>query len=394
VAGRRVLFYSHDGTGLGHLRITLGVASAYAGRRPHDALLLLTGSAQANAYPMPERMDFVKVPAMPLRHLYDDLPDQASPAGPERRVVYIREAVALATVQAFAPHLMVVDHAPAGLFRELARSIHWLKTAMPDSRLALLMRDITFSAEQTRTIWTNEGIYPLLEGVYDEILVYGDQAVFDPVSEYGLSEAAAARTTFTGYLTPQPALRSPAQVRAELDAGDRLLLAASVGGGADGGPVLRALLEGWQTHAPSDLAGYVVLGPLLPAEDRTAIVNLAAGLPQVRISDFDADYLAAAAAADVLVSMAGYNSVCEAAHLGKRAVVVPRLPGPEEQVIRARAFERQGLVTTVDPETLSPASLWAAITSELASGASPGVKLAFGGEQAIVDRLVHHMAEK
>jgi predicted glycosyltransferase len=123
-------------------------------------------------------------------------------------------------------------------------------------------------------------------------------------------------------------------------------------------------------------------------------VNLASGLPQVRISDFDADYLAAAAAADVLVSMAGYNSVCEAAHLGKRAVVVPRLPGPEEQVIRARAFERQGLVTTVDPETLSPASLWAAITSELASGASPGVKLAFGGEQAIVDRLVHHMAEK
>ena len=29
-AGRRVLFYSHDGTGLGHLRITLGVATASA----------------------------------------------------------------------------------------------------------------------------------------------------------------------------------------------------------------------------------------------------------------------------------------------------------------------------------------------------------------------------
>ena len=71
--------------------------------------------------------------------------------------------MALATVQAFDPHLVVVDHAPAGLFRELAPALDWLRRDRTQPRLALLMRDITFGPEQTRAIWTNEGVYPLLD---------------------------------------------------------------------------------------------------------------------------------------------------------------------------------------------------------------------------------------
>lgn len=386
-----MLFYSHDGTGLGHLRITLGVAGALAAAEPEASVLLLTGSLQASAYGMPPNLDYVKLPAMPLRALYEGLPDPASPPGTHRHVMYIREMLALATMQAFAPDLVVVDHAPAGLFQELARAIAWLKASLPESRLALLMRDITFGPEQTRTIWTNEGVYPLLDHAYDRILVYGDRDLFDPVAEYGVSEAAAAKTRFCGYLTPAPPERSPERVRRELDAEGRRLLAVSVGGGADGGPVLRALLQGWRDLAPEGLAGYVVLGPLLPEEDRAEARALAAGLPGVTLADFDPDYLAVARAADALVSMAGYNSMCEAAFVGTRAVVVPRLPGPEEQVIRADRFARHGLVTVVDPRELSPATLWEAIRVELDRGSdhlhAPAFALPFGAERAIVDEL-------
>lgn len=390
---RRVLIYSHDGTGLGHLRITLGVGRAYATRRPDDAILLLTGSSQAGQFDIPANMDFVKLPSMPLRDLYVDLPDPASPAGPERQVVYFRETVALAVIQGFAPDLIVVDHAPAGLFRELLRSIEWVKSALPNTRLVLLMRDITFGPDQTRSLWKGERVYPLLDFAYDRILVYGAREVFDPILEYGMPEAAAQKTIFAGYLTPAPPRRSPETVRQSLGIGDRPLLAASVGGGADGGAILRVLLEGWSQHAPADLAGYIVLGPLLPASDREAILRLASSLPNVLLTDFDPDYLAVARAANVLVSMGGYNSLCEAAWLGKRAVVVPRLPGPEEQILRARRFEKQGLVTTVEPLTLSPAALWTAIMSELAGGSSPAVMLPFGGQDAIVDAILGVMAE-
>ena len=135
-SGRRVLFYSHDGTGLGHLRITLGVAAAYSELRPRDSLLLLTGSLQAGAFTLPANLDYVKLPAMPKRDLYASLPPTEGETGSHNSTIRFRAALALATVQAFDPHLVVVDHAPAGLFRELAPALDWLcrDTARPRLR--------------------------------------------------------------------------------------------------------------------------------------------------------------------------------------------------------------------------------------------------------------------
>src|SRR5215212_7134494 len=172
-AGRRVLFYSHDGTGLGHLRITLGVATAYAALRPRDSLLLVTGSLQTGAFALPENLDYVKLPAMPKRDLYASLPPTEGYTGSHNSTIRFRTALALATIQAFDPHLVVIDHAPAGLFRELAPSIDWLRQAGEAESLALLMRDVTFGPEQTRTIWKNEGVIPLLDEAYNQILIYG-----------------------------------------------------------------------------------------------------------------------------------------------------------------------------------------------------------------------------
>ena len=329
---------------------------------------------------------------MPLRGLYADLPAPPSPQTGFFNVVYLREAVALATVQGFAPDVVVVDHAPAGLFREFARSIAWLRQRLPATRLLLLMRDITFGPEQTRTIWTNEGVYPLLDHTYDRILVYGCQEVFDPVAAYGMSDLAAAKIRFCGYLAPVPPRRAPDEVRAELNVGERRLAAVSVGGGADGGQLLRAYLEGLGRFAPPDLVSYIVAGPLLPPSDRDAIERLAAACGNVTVVPFDPDFLAVARAADVLVSMGGYNSLAEAAYLGKRVVVAPRTPGPEEQIIRAGRFEALGLATVVAPEDLTAETLWRAITAELGRGSAAIRRLPFDGVGTIVDEVVAAVA--
>jgi predicted glycosyltransferase len=387
-ASRRVLFYSHDGTGLGHLRITLGVATAYAGLRPQDSLLLLTGSLHTSAFALPPNLDYVKLPAMPKRDLYASLPPTEGYTGSHNSTIRFRTALALATVEAFAPHLVVVDHAPAGLFREFAPSIAWLRQHRPQSPLALLMRDVTFGPEQTREIWTNEAVYPLLDEAYERILVYGEREVFDPITAYGMSAHAAARTRFCGYLAPAPPRRTPAEVRRDIGAGEHPLVVVSVGGGADGAPLLRAYLEGLQDRAAPPVFSYVVTGPLLPETEKSEILALAAALPNVETVCLDPDFPAAVRAADVVVSMAGYNSLAEAAFFHKPAVVVPRLPGPEEQTIRAEGFARLGLTTVVRPETLSPASLWQAIAAALERTTSPTATLSFTG----LDRIAAELA--
>jgi len=386
-AGLRVLFYSHDGTGLGHLRITLGVATAYAQLRQQDSLLLVTGSLKTGAFTLPDNLDYVKLPAMPKRDLYASLPPTEGYTGSHNSTIRFRTPVALATIQAFDPHLVVIDHAPAGLFRELAPSIDWLRRRDPPPALALLMRDITFGPEQTRSIWTNEGVYPLLDQAYDRILVYGDRRVFDPIAAYGMSELAAARTRFCGYLAPPPPQRSPAQVRAEVGAGTLPLIAVSVGGGGDGGAFLRTYLAGLRDCSRVPVQSYVVTGPLLPQRDRAEIMDMIGALPHVRVVDFDPDFTAVVQAADAVVCMGGYNSVAESVYFGKRPIVMPRVPGSEEQVLRAEGFARLGLATVVGPEPLDATALWDAIDRELSRADRPGPILAFDGLECIARDL-------
>lgn len=386
--GRRVLFYSHDGTGLGHLRITLGVATAYAALRPQDSLLLLTGSLHAGAFDIPANLDYVKIPAMPKRDLYASLPPTAGYTGSHNSTIRFRATLALATVQAFDPHLVVIDHAPGGLFQELAPSIEHLRWSERRPHFALLMRDITFGPEQTRSIWSNESVYPLLDEVYDRILIYGDQRVFDPVRAYAMSEGSAGRTRFCGYLAPLPPVRSPEHVRHDIDAGSMPLVAVSVGGGADGGPLLRVYLTGLRERTGPPVCSYIVAGPLLPPDERRMLDALAAGLPNVRIVDFDADFAAVVRAADAVVSMGGYNSVAEGVYFGKRPVIVPRTPGPEEQLLRAEGFSRLGLASVVSPSALSPAVLWEAIEASLAQQPPlPAQTLPFDGREQIAGEL-------
>ncbi|MFT4036876.1 MAG: glycosyltransferase [Thermomicrobiales bacterium] len=369
---RRVLFYSHDGTGLGHLRITLGVATAYAAMRPQDSLLLLTGSLQTSAFALPENLDYVKLPAMPKRDLYASLPPVEGFTGSHNSTIRLRTEIALATVQGYDPHLVVVDHAPGGLFRELAPSLAWLAARTPRPAFALLMRDITFSPEQTRDIWRSEGAYPYLDDLYDDILVYGVRDIFNPITAYAMSERAAARTRFCGFLAPQAPRRTIDEIRRETASDHRSLIAVSPGGGGDGGPMLRAFLSGLAERAErQDIVAYVVTGPLLPEPERAEVNALAAALPNVRLASFDADYAAVVRAADVVVSMGGYNSVVEAVSFGKRPVIVPRVPGPLEQTMRAEGFAARGLAQVTAPQTLSAASLWAAIDAELANQTSP-----------------------
>jgi predicted glycosyltransferase len=249
------------------------------------------------------------------------------------------------------------------------------------------MRDITFGPEQTRSIWKNEGIYPLLDEAYARILIYGDRRVFDPITAYGMSETAASRTRFCGYLAPSPPRRSPAQVRDDVGAGALPLVTVSVGGGADGCSLLRAYLEGLRSRSDSPVHSYVVTGPLLPEQDRRQIMEMIDALPNVSTLDFDPDFAAAVHAADAVVCMGGYNSLAESVYFGKRPIVVPRVPGSEEQVLRAEGFARLGLATVVGPDPLSASVLWQAIERELSRADVLAPTLAFDGLDQIAREL-------
>lgn len=67
-------------------------------------------------------------------------------------------------------------------------------------------------------------------------------------------------------------------------------------------------------------------------------------------------------AADVVVCMAGYNTLCEALSLEKRIVCIPRTQPVEEQLIRAQRFSELQLLQFIHPDDLNVNKLSMAIS--------------------------------
>jgi predicted glycosyltransferase len=85
----------------------------------------------------------------------------------------------------------------------------------------------------------------------------------------------------------------------------------------------------------------------------------------VEFLDFAPDLASHYEKADVIVSMAGYNTICELLSFRRPAVLVPRGNPVGEQLLRARLFAARGYFTYVEPADLTPDLLIAKVLEAL-----------------------------
>jgi predicted glycosyltransferase len=137
----------------------------------------------------------------------------------------------------------------------------------------------------------------------------------------------------------------------------------ALGGGEDGVAVARIFLAAMGRLVPRGWDGLLVTGPLMAAADRSALVTEAGSLGVACVPFVD-DLPSLLAVADVAVSMAGYNTVCEVLSAGTPAVLIPRVVPRKEQLIRARLMAEHGLAATLLPGDATGDSLAAMIEEE------------------------------
>jgi predicted glycosyltransferase len=185
---------------------------------------------------------------------------------------------------------------------------------------------------------------------YDAVMIYGSPEVFDPIRAYGLGPAIAAKVHFTGYLMTSYLVDPASHVRQELGLDPHTRLAiCTLGGGGDGARVAATFLEAMIVLRDKGWHGVLVTGPYMPEHDRERLQ----ATESVTVVGFVADVPSYLAAADAVLSMGGYNTLCEALSVNAPVVVVPRVEPRLEQLIRAEAFAARGLVRVVHPEELS-----------------------------------------
>ncbi len=349
-----ILMYSHDTYGLGHIRRTLALAQNIL-QGEHN-IIILTGSPLVGRFDIPYGIDFVRIPGMIKRNneLYLPHSIKVAPA----LALAIRRNIILATAQAFRPALFLVDKAPLGLKNEILPTLRWLHEHSPKTKLVLGLRDIMDNPENTIKEWQEKKIYEALAELYSEIWVYGSREIYDPTKEYAMPEGAAAKVHFTGYIPRQiPRIGNRPRLRRSMgiDPAEKFVL-VTTGGGGDGYKVLDTYLTMLETLPQPELRSMIVTGPLL-AEDLYDQLAVRAHKLKVRIVKFYRKMEKAILAADCVVPMGGYNTMCEIICAARPSLVIPRSTPREEQLIRARLFAAKGLLEYIPWEEVDAAGM-------------------------------------
>jgi ATP-binding cassette subfamily B protein len=373
---QRVLFYSHNGVGVGHLQRQLDLAKAYHRRHPASAILLATGSRGASMFEFPDGLDYLKLPALRMVDRYRSWEPRDLPL-PIETVIEMRTETLRETVRNFAPDLLVADFMPAGPYGELLPALDELKR---QGGCAIAgFRDIVDEPSFVCELWQETGIYETLRSHYANVCVYGDPAVLD-FSDYGLGATAGIPVHYCGYLG-----RSEPDPRTAPDHNPYVL--ATSGGGADGSIVLDQFLHAAELLRP-ELGGrwLAISGPLMADEDHDRLIRLATRfgvevrrvVPELRLE---------IAQADCVVAMAGYNTVCDVLSYRRPAVLVPR-PGPSlEQALRADQLQDWNAAEVVRPSELSSRKMANAIRGVLTRGEPPTPPVSLDGVRNALDVL-------
>lgn len=329
----RILFYSHDSVGLGHLRRTLTLADALSDRFPRGSFLLASGSEASLRFQLPRGLEVVKLPSVGKGE-QGEYVSRRLPGGLPA-LVQVRRALLLELVRSYQPHVLVVDNKVLGVAGELAPALECMREQ--GGKVVLGLRDIIDTPEAVAAEWKHADVRRALTELYDSVCVYGSAAVFDMRKEYPVPEELGRTLSYVGYVVrPSKGLGFPALPRL------RQQLLITMGGGEDGADRVERCLDALELRTPA-WDTVIVLGPLLDAARTRKIKRRARMLPHVQVHAFYEDMPRLFESSSAVVSMAGYNTVTELLRARLPVLFLPRTSPREEQLLRAERVQRLGL---------------------------------------------------
>ncbi|MET4096861.1 glycosyltransferase [Arthrobacter sp. UYCu712] len=340
----RIVLYSHDSVGLGHVRRNLVLAHALANQLPGltgrpVTGILITGTSHAPGFPAPEGWDWVLLPGVgksPQGYLPRNL------SLPMDELVSLRSRLLQGVLAGFRPDLVIVDRHATGVHRELESA---LRHARADTavRVVLGLREVLDAPDAAFTEWARFGGARVVRNLFDAIWVYGDPAIHDPVASGEIPFSLRKLIRYTGYLAAgRPSISGTSCM-------DGPYVMTTVGGGSDGHALARLAVA---AQVPAGLGHLVVAGPQMPAEQIQDLERNAR--PGVRVVPALDDIVFHLRHAAAVVAMGGYNTVCEIMSTNVPALIVPRTESRAEQRIRATCLADAGYLEQHEIGTLTP----------------------------------------
>ena len=332
---RRLLFYCQHVLGMGHLARSREIVKGLS----NFDVWFVNGGEPVHGFDFPSNVQVVQLPPVSSDSEFQEV------RGAHDGVFEERKHMLIELLHRVKPHGLIVEMFPFGR-RKFAQELIPLLEARDrtQTRTICSVRDILVAKkDQTR----HEGqVIDWLNRYFDLVLVHSDWRMQSLEETFTRMSDVTCPLEYTGFVAEVPVHAFAPRVR-----GGRPKVVASAGGGKVGFELLNASVQA-ANLLNGRIAMDVYTGPFL-AEDLFEQLK-AQSSPWVKVERFAPDFLDRLAAADLLVSMAGYNTCMNILATGIRALVHPFTGnGNDEQLRRARNFERMGILGVIEDGELN-----------------------------------------
>ena len=344
-----IIFYCQYVWGMGHLVRSLEFARALSG---HDVTLIAGG--QEVEMDLPEHVRLLRLPVLYMDEKFTRLIPGIAGQSVEQ-IQHERKKTIYALMEDLQPDLFIVELYPFG------RSIFGfeLEPLLGDIRAGKFgrvkavcsLRDILVEKKDPPAY--EKRVLQKLNRYFDALLIHSDAALQRLDETFSRAGDIEIPLVYTGFITQQSDPAAGRKLRRELKiAPGGKLIVASAGGGRSGFKLLTSVLDACELlrdSLPIRLEAFT--GPFMENEAHEKLVARCA--PGIRIQRYTRHFLDYLYAADLSVSLAGYNTCMNLLVTQVPALVYP-YSRQREQPMRVNKIKNLLPMKILNPENVQP----------------------------------------
>ncbi len=356
----KIIFYCQYVWGVGHLFRSLELVRALVG---HE-VVLVAGGRQIDIQ-LPEHVSLVHLPGLYMDEEFTTLiPEEAGQS--LEAVQRARKKILFSLFEQHRPGVFMIELYPFGR-RIFGFELQPLLAEVCQGRFGALkvvcsLRDILVEKKDPRAYEAR--VLKALNTYFDLLLIHADDRLLTLDQTFSRVNDIRIPAVYTGFVAQKVSPHAGIQLRRELGVGSQQkLIVVSAGGGRSGYTLLSNVLEAHHLLADSDqIRLEMFAGPFRDPEEYKALVaRSAAG---VRVQYFTNRFLDYLSAADLSISLAGYNTCMNLMVTGVPALVFP-YSKQQEQPLRVEKIKKFIPMKILGVKDLEPVLLSSYIQKQL-----------------------------
>jgi len=347
----KIAYYCQHVLGIGHFHRSLEICRELV---KHGEVTMITGGAPV---PVDEKeISLFQLPPLVMDTDFKNLTpiDQKQSLAETKKT---RARILKKFFKTHRPEIFLVELYPFGrkAFRfELDPVLQGIRNKSLCNCLTLCsVRDILVERHDTDKF--ENRIIVALNSLFDGVLVHGDKNFIPLDSTFSRVNDIVIPVAYTGYVSPQPLFPERSNIRNALGiAPETHQIVASIGGGSVGIELLYALVKAMKYIRDSRVKLQIFTGPYTGQHDVGQLQAMETD--NITVESFTPHFESWLRAADLSVSMAGYNTTMNTLAAGVPALLYP-FSQNQEQRLRVSKLAKLAPLKIVEKDDLSPQQL-------------------------------------